>query len=496
MMRFLPLVLAVSAWAQPPQQQPPAQQQQPPAQQQNAPRGTQQTAPVPQPGNQPIPKAPQPQGAQPQPGAPTEQQPGVSANAPPVAPPGAPVTLNFEQALARVRQYGQALLSANIAAQIAHEDTVQARAAMLPTLNAFSQFIYTQPNGTPSGVFVSNDGPHVYNDQLIVHGDIFAPGKRADYRRALAAEAVARARAEIAARGIIAATVTNYYAVVVAQRELVNAQQSLAEARTLVDITQKQEAGGEVAHADVIKAQIQLEQRLRDVQNAQLALDKARIGFAVFLFTDFRQDYTLIDDMDSAPALPTFTNVQALASKNNPDIRAAQAVVQQQINGITVARAGLLPTLSFDYFFGINANQFAVYNPEHLNNLGSAAQAQLTVPLWTWGAARSKIRQAELQLQQARNDLSLTQRQLLANLNSFYLEAQLASSQVASLRRSMDLSQESLRLTVLRYQAGEATVLEVVDAQSTLAAARNAYAEGVERYRLALANLQSLTGNF
>jgi outer membrane protein TolC len=71
-----------------------------------------------------------------------------------------------------------------------------------------------------------------------------------------------------------------------------------------------------------------------------------------------------------------------------------------------------------------------------------------------------------------------------------------AAAQVASLRRSVDLSSESLRLTQLRYQAGEATVLEVVDAQSTLAQARNASDDGLFRYRLALANLQTLTGAF
>jgi outer membrane protein TolC len=423
-------------------------------------------------------------------------QPGVSANAPPAAPPGTPVTLDFQQALARARQYGQTLLSANIATQIAHEDTVQAKAALLPTLNGFSQYIYTQPNDSLTGIFVSNDGPHVYNDQLIVHGDLYAPGKRADYRRAMAAEAVARARAEIAARGIVAVVVQNYYGVVAAQRELVNARQSLREAQDFLDITRKQEQGGEAAHADAVKAEIQLAQRQRDLENAQLALDKARIGFAVFLFPDFRQDYTLVDDMDSAPPLPPLSEVQTLAARNNPDIRAAQAVVQQQTSAIASARAAFLPSLSFDYFFGINANQFALYDREHRDNLGSVAQAQLTVPLWTWGAARSKVKQAELGLEQARNELSLTQRQLLANLNAFYLEAQLSSGQVASLRHSMDLSAESLRLTLLRYQAGEATVLEVVDAQSTLAAARNAYAEGVERYRLALANLQTMTGTF
>ncbi len=48
----------------------------------------------------------------------------------------------------------------------------------------------------------------------------------------------------------------------------------------------------------------------------------------------------------------------------------------------------------------------------------------------------------------------------------------------------------------MRYQAGECTALEVVDAQTTLAEARNAYDDGLVRYRVALANLQTLTGAF
>ena len=416
----------------------------------------------------------------------------------PAPPPGGspPLKLTLKDALERARQYGPQFLQANIAAQLAHEDSVQAKAALLPSLNGISQFIYTQPNGLPSGAFVSNDGSHVYNDQALVHGDIWSPAKRADYHRALAAEAVARAKTEVAARGLYATVAQFYYAMAVADRKIVNAQQALREAQDFLNITGKLEQGGEAAHSDGIKAQIQLQQRRRDLQDAQLTGDKARVGFAVLLFPDFRQDFTIDDDLETAAPLPTFAEARQLAARNNPDIRAAEATVQQQTYAITSARASLLPSLSFDYFFGLNSNQFALYNRDHLNNLASAAQAQLNIPIWTWGAARSKVRQAELQLQQAKNDLSFTQRQLLSELESFYQEAQVAVSQVDTLRRSMDLSAESLRLTLLRYEAGEVTVLEVVDAQSTLVQARNAFDDGLARYRLAVANLQTLTGVF
>ena len=92
--------------------------------------------------------------------------------------------------------------------------------------------------------------------------------------------------------------------------------------------------------------------------------------------------------------------------------------------------------------------------------------------------------------------MSLAQRQVLANLNFFFQEAQSAGAQLTSLANSVKLSAESLKLTLLRYQAGEVSVLEVVDAQSTLAQARNAYDDGLVRYRVALAQLQTLTGTF
>jgi outer membrane protein TolC len=413
-----------------------------------------------------------------------------------MAQTGPTLQLTLQDALTRARAVNPQLLSASLAAQIAHEDAVQAKAALLPTAQGFSQFIYTQPNGTPSGIFVSNDGPHVYNDQAQVHGDIYAPVKRADYHRAVAAEAVAKAKADLAARGIIAAVALNYYGMAAGGRKLANAHTSLDEAQRFLDITTRLEAGGEAAHVDVIKAQIQVEQRQRDVQDAALAADKARIALAVLIFPDFRQDFTVVDDMDHPASLPDFPAIQGMASNNNPDIRAAQAAIQQQRYELSSARAGFLPALSFDYFFGINANQFAIHDPDHNNLLGSAAQVQMTVPIWTWGATRSRVRQARLRLQQARVDLTATQRELLGNLHSFFLEAQAAAAQLASLRRSVDLSQDNVRLTVLRYQAGESTAQEVVDAETGLVQARGAYDDGLSRYRIALANLQTLTGIF
>ncbi|MEI9974425.1 MAG: TolC family protein [Ignavibacteriota bacterium] len=204
----------------------------------------------------------------------------------------------------------------------------------------------------------------------------------------------------------------------------------------------------------------------------------------------------MVDDLDTLSTLPVYGDIQTLAGRNSPDIRAAQATVTEQDFELRSAKADRLPNLSMDYFFGISANQFATHNPEGQNLLGSVVQAQLNVPIWTWGAARSKVKQAEFKLQQAKNELTYTQRNLLAQLDSFYREAALARDQLTLLRESVDLANQSLNLTTLRYQAGEVSVLEVVDAQTAARDARNALDDGLARYRVAIGNLQTLTGAF
>ncbi len=415
--------------------------------------------------------------------------------------------INLQDALARARKYGSQIQTANIAAALAREDRVQARAAMLPSLNAFNQFIYTEGNGTPSGVFVANDGVHVYNEQAQVHQELLAVFRRAELRRAQAAEAVARAKVDVATRGLNSTIVQDYYAIVAAQRKLVNAQRSVEEAQEFLDISRKQEARGEVAHADVIKAQLQLQQRQRDLLEAQLTADKARITLAVLIFPGLRQDYSVVDDLQSIAPLATSTEVQSAATLKSPDLRVARFSVQQAGFDVAAARYAYLPSFALDFYYGINANQLAARFPlrneggpvgvgplPYRQNLGYSGQVTLNVPVWNWGAIRSKVKQAALREQQARLDYSIAERQLQATIATAYEEARISKEQLDSLQSSATLSAESLRLMLLRYRSGESTALEVVDAQTTLTTARNTYDDGLVRYRVALATVESLMG--
>jgi len=425
----------------------------------------------------------------------------------PVTPAqGAPLTITLQDALQRARMNDPQYRSAITDLGLAREDRVQARAGLLPDVNYNGSFIYTQgvglrqadcfatPLGCPNSRYVANNGVHEYVSQGNVHQALSLTNV-ADYRRSNAALAQARAKAEIAARGLVVTVTQAYYGLVVAERKYATAQRAEEEASRFLDISQKLEKGGEVAHADVIKARIQKQQQDRDLQEAGIDMERSRLDLAVLLFPNFNQDYAVVDDLQTPEPLPTFAEVETAGKKNNPDLRAALAAYQVAQHEVTAAWGGLLPALTVDYFYGIDANQFAI-RTDGVKNLGYSGIASLQIPIFSWGADRSKLKQAKLRRDQAHVELSYAQRQLLSHLREFYNEADTTRSEMESLASSAELAAESLRLTTMRYQAGESTVLEVVDAQNTLTAARDAYDDGQSRYRLAIANLQTLTGTF
>src|ERR1039458_9558774 len=79
--------------------------------------------------------------------------------------PASAVSLTLADALARAKANSPQFQAALTQLGMAREDRVQARAALLPGVDYKNEFIYTEGNGTPSGRFIANNGPHEYISQ-------------------------------------------------------------------------------------------------------------------------------------------------------------------------------------------------------------------------------------------------------------------------------------------------------------------------------------------
>jgi outer membrane protein TolC len=423
----------------------------------------------------------------------------------PEEPAGAPRVITLQDAIERARQNDAQFQAIAAEAEIAREDRVQAKASLLPAFSNSTQFLGNSANGVnPNGRFVSLDGVQMYREWIVLRQELSANTfMRTPLQRARAAELAADARREVAARGLVVTVTRLYYGLVSAERKYATAQQAVQQSSRFLAVTQQQERAGQVARADVVKAEIQFRQQSQGFQEATLTMTNARLALAVLLFPTLDENFTVVDQVSTAPVLPPFPDVRAMAARGNPDLRAADEALRAAEQDVRVARNAFFPSLLVDAVYGIEANEFALHSaiaaqPEYgvLPNLGYFITLNLSVPLWDWGGLRSKLHQTETRARQARVTLSQTQRQLVSSLYSLYNEVVTARAAVDNLQRTAELAGESLRLANLRYQAGEATALEVVDAQNTMVQARNAADDAVGRYRVALAALQTVTGSF
>ena len=434
---------------------------------------------------------------------------GTRAQTPPLAAPqdasasNAPVTISLDEAIRRAQTSEPGYAAASAASGSAALDRSIARAGLLPSVVYHNQALYTQPNhlqnlaglAAASQVpfrFIANNAVREYSSQAVVN-ETMGLSSVAAVRRADAASALASAELEIARRGLVAAVTGLYYSLAAADDKLAVADRARAEADDFVRLTTAREQAREAAHADVVKAQLQQQQRQRDLSDATLAAEKARLELAVLLFSDPHTPYAITASQKIDP-LPTREEVSQAAARNNPELKSALSALNVSNADVLTARAAYLPDLGLNVTYGIDAPQFATNGPDHLRNLGYSASVTLDIPVWDWLATQHKVKQSEIRRDAARVALTATQRQLVARLDEAYAEAAAARGQLASLDSSASMAAESLRLTRLRYSSGEATVLEVVDAQTTLMGAEDARADGRVRYRMALADLQTLTG--
>ena len=346
------------------------------------------------------------------------------------------------------------------------------------------------PEAAP--IFIANNAVHEYTSQASINETV---GLKQFAGAQLAAANAARASAEleVARRGLISSVVTLYYSVAASQTKQHVLEEAFQEARSFTDLTQKRERAREVSHADVVKAQLQQQQRQRDLSDGILAAAKARLELAVLLFPDPRTPYSTEIAGPPAP-LPSRNEVDKMASTNNPEIRSALAEVRAGGAEVNAARAAYLPDLGLNFSYGIDAPQLAKRGPDDVRNLGYSISATLDIPVWDWFSTQKRIKQSEYKRDAAKVSLTAAQRRLIATLEEAYAEAAAAWEQLDLLDLSVRTAAESLRLTKLRYSAGESTALEVVDAQSAYLSAETAQADGTVRYQAALAALQQLTG--
>lgn len=401
----------------------------------------------------------------------------------------------FRLANAQVSTFQSAALNERIAA----EDLRQAQAAFLPKVSAPLSYIYTSPAlGLPPGEprapsFIANNAISEYEALVNVSGDFDVTGRlRASLARNRALLAAARAGTEVARRALAQAVIEAYYGLALANVEHRAAEGNLTAAEEFEKITSLLLSGGEVAPVDLTRAQLQTLTRRDELERARVNEEVAAGALRVFVGYQFTRP---INTTDLALALPVASEYEQFKVEDvsrRPEFTQLEQQLRAAREDIKIARADRLPSLSYSINGGFDTD--SLHGPRLKEHSGVSAGISLNIPIFDWGASRSRERQARLRLEIAATERTLALRGFTQQFYAARSQAVSAAARINLAREGVSKAEDNVAASIARYRAGEAQIVEVTDAQTTLVAQRTALYQAIFDYQTALARLRLATG--
>lgn len=411
-----------------------------------------------------------------------------------------PMTLTREEAIKLALAQASVYQQAEINEKIAAEDVRQARAAFLPKLELPSLFTYTTPvtgslppgaQGGPS--FIASNAIREYQSLLGITGELdLAGGLRATLARNRALLEAAHAGSEAAKKSLIAAVDESYYTLALEAGRRRTAEQSLAAAEEFQRITSLLADGGEVASVDLVRARLQTSARRDEMEQARAAESAAADALRVFVGIDSAVPIAASDLLSALPRPGEIEHFTADAITRRPELAALDAQRRAAQHEARAALSERLP--QFSYFIGGGFDTDSFHSPQFQQHSGGMATFSLTIPLFDWGASRSRERQAKLRADAAANERAVALRAFAQQFFSARAQAQAARARIALATSAVTDAEQNVSVSIERYRAGESAIIEVTDAQSTLAAQRVGLYQAIADYQVALSRLRQATG--
>ena len=508
---------------QPPAQQPKAQKPTPSSQPARTP------PPVPTPVNNSASVAspsPAPAAASPQPSASPQPTPFLTPTLPGPSPVTSPVPsasplpaattsppvalqpvpanqnvnpLTLDEALRLANAQASTFQQAGLNEQIAAEDVKQAQVAFLPRVTAPVDYIYTSPAlGVPPGTprtqsFIANNAISEYQALVNIAGDVDMSGRlRATLAKNRALLAAAHAGTEVARRALVQAVTEAYYGLSFASAQRQAAEQNLAAAEEFERITSLLLSGGEVAPVDLTRAELQTTARRDELERARANEQVAAGGLRVLVGYDFLKPISTTDLAAAIPVDDEVNRVTADMISRRPEFAQFEAERRAAEQEVKIARADRLPQLAYSISGGFDTDSL---RPAPLKeHTGVSAAFNLSIPIFDWGASRSREAQARLRAQIAESQRAQALRGFAEQFYSARAQVVTAAARIRLAALGIAQAETNLNASIARYRSGEAQIIEVTDAQTTLVAERQALYQALFDYQVALGRLRQAAG--
>ena len=349
--------------------------------------------------------------------------------------------------------------------------------------NALGRFRFRSASELAGYSFVSANATTEYGALAGVTGNLDLAGRlRATLRRNVALLEAARAGTEASRRELILAVNEAYYGLALAAARRQSAELDLTAAEESERAAQLKFDAGKTAQVDVLRARVHKAARRDELEQARAAEAVAGDSLRTLIGYDFT---TPISTTDLITALPDITELNRFTEEwisCRPELAQFDAKLRAAQQDVRVARAGRLPQLSYSINGGVDSDSLA--SSQLRDHTGVLASVSLTIPLFDWGANRSRERQARFSALSLESQRALALRNLTQQFYAARTQALSAASRAEILQTGVIDAERNLRLSIARYRAGETQLDEVTEAQTALANTRVALYQALFDYQI------------
>lgn len=386
------------------------------------------------------------------------------------------------------------------------EAAIQARAGLLPQLNA--QYSYSETDYDSHGhgdIRTLQSLPNATDNinrtsSLILNQKLFDLNAWFNFKSGKKLSHQAEARFAAEQQDVIVRVAEAYFDVLKAQEVLASSQaEEKAIAQQLKQTRQRYDVGL-VPMTDVHEATAAY-----DLSRVKRLSDQGRLGIAYEALSVLTgQRHQGLQDLkdDYAISGPQPANVEEwvnAALKNNWQLKAALLSSQVALDKAKASKASHLPTLSASLSYSDSkldedtwAGNSTLY--KDVNNETKRVQINLDLPLYSGGAISSRRRQAYQDYYAAQSQETSAKRNLVQATRSYFLAVTTGAASVKAQKNSIVSAQSAIDATQAGYDVGTRNIVDVLNAQRALFAAKRDYASARYQYIIDTLKLKQQAG--
>jgi len=245
---------------------------------------------------------------------------------------------------------------------------------------------------------------------------------------------------------------------------------------------------GKIAKYDLLRNQTELAEAEQMLVDARKDYAIALIDLKTAIGLSLASDLTLTDQLAVDPRTETLSDLLALALQRRPEISAARNRVSAAEASSVVAKSGYKPQV-----YAIAMQDFVWAGS--MRDQGYTVGVTVGFPLFDGGARKSATREAQAMIDQAKAEGQSAVLAANREIGTAWAEAEASSRNAELAKAAVEQAEEDYRVIKLRYEAGKAINVEVLDALASLTRAQTNHAQALYNYGVAHDRLHRAVGD-